>query len=47
LKPDNFEFEDEKELRLEDNEKDLKSRRIYQDTRKYYIIKERMSGKFP
>ena len=47
LKPDNFEFEDEKELKLEDSEKDLKSRRIYLDTRKYYIIKERMSGKFP
>ena len=47
MKPDNFEFEDEKELKLEDSEKDLKSRRIYQDTRKYYIIKERMSGKFP
>lgn len=47
MKPDNFEFEDEREIKIEDNEKDLKSRRIYQSTRKYYIIKERMSGKFP
>jgi hypothetical protein len=47
MKPENFEFEDEKEILMEDNDKDVKSRRIFQETRKYYIIKERMSGKFP
>lgn len=45
MKPENFEFETEEEIRIEDNEKDIKSRRIYQDTRKYYIIKERESAK--
>ncbi len=47
MKPEHFEFESEEEIKIEDNDKDLKSRRIYQWTRQYYIIKERMSGKFP
>ncbi len=29
-KPEHFEFETSEELRIEDNDKDLKSRRIYQ-----------------
>ena len=45
LKPKNFEFETEEELKIEDADKELSHRRIYQETRKYYIIKERMSAK--
>ena len=45
LKPKNFEFETEEELKIEDADKELSHRRIYQETRKYYIIKERQSAK--
>jgi hypothetical protein len=45
LKPKTFEFETEEELKIEDEDKELQNRRIYQDTRKYYIIKERQSAK--
>ncbi len=44
MKPSKFEFETQEELELEDKDKDAKNRRIYQETRQYYIIKERMSG---
>jgi hypothetical protein len=30
MKPEHFEFESEEEIKIEDNDKDLKSRRIYQ-----------------
>ena len=46
-KPENFEFETEEELRIEDNDKELENRKIYQSTRQYYIIKERKSAKIP
>lgn len=43
-KPAKFEFETEEDLKIEDNDKDFKNRKIYQETRHLYIIKERMSG---
>ena len=43
-KPLKFEFETQEELEMEDKDKDPKNRRIYQETRHLYIIKERMSG---
>jgi len=43
-KPGKFEFETDEDLKIEDNDKDIKNRRVYQETRQYYIIKERMSG---
>lgn len=43
-KPPKFEFETQEELEFEDKDKDPKNRRIYQETRHLYIIKERMSG---
>lgn len=46
-KPADFEFEDEKEIQIEDNDREIEHRKIYQETRKYYIIKERMSAKEP
>jgi len=45
LKPEDFsEFETEEELRIEDNDKIEANRKIYQETRKYYIVKERQSA---
>ena len=45
LKPEDFsEFETEEELKIEDNDKIEANRKIYQATRKYYIIKERQSA---
>ncbi len=45
LKPENFsDFESDEELRIEDNDKIIENRKIYQSTRKYYIIKERKSA---
>jgi DNA invertase Pin-like site-specific DNA recombinase len=43
-KPAKFEFETDEEIEQEDKDKDIKNRRIYQETRNLYIIKERMSG---
>ena len=45
LKPKDFsDFESEEELRIEDHDKIEANRKIYQSTRKYYIIKERRSA---
>ena len=46
-KPLNFEFETEEELMIEDKDKEPENRKIYQNTRQYYIIKERKSAKIP
>lgn len=47
LKPKDFPFETPEEIKREDSEADLYSRKVYQDTRDYYIIKEQKSGKMP
>ncbi|HMT01438.1 MAG TPA: recombinase family protein, partial [Candidatus Absconditabacterales bacterium] len=47
LKPDDFPFETQVDIAKEDAEADIYIRRIYQDTRKYYIIKEQKSAKLP
>jgi len=46
-KPENFSFESEKELNDEDKCSDIDDRRVYQETRHYYIIKEQKSAKIP
>lgn len=47
-KPKDFSlFESEYELEKEDNEVDIINRRIFHDTRKYFIIKEQETGKIP
>ena len=47
-KLDNFsDFETEAELMAEDNDPDIKNRRIHQETRDLFIIKESESAKKP
>ena len=47
-KPSDFsDFENEIEIKKEDLESDMESRRIYQETRNLFIIKEQKSGKVP
>lgn len=47
-KPKNFDdFQSEMELFKEENESDLESRRIYQNTAGLFIIKEQETGKIP
>ena len=47
-KPKDFsDFESEREVLKEDNETDIDNRRMYQDTRQYYIIKESKTWKIP
>lgn len=46
-KPENFEFESDTEIIMEDNEKDLKDRRTYKEYRHLYIIRERKTAKDP
>lgn len=47
-KPKDFSlFESEQELNKEDKESDLANRKIYLDSRKYYIIKEQETWKIP
>jgi DNA invertase Pin-like site-specific DNA recombinase len=47
-KPSNFsEFETERELFEENTDKELQNRKIYQETRHLFIVKEQQSGKTP
>jgi len=47
-KPKDFSlFESEQELRKEDKESDMANRKVYLDSRKYYIIKEQETWKIP
>jgi DNA invertase Pin-like site-specific DNA recombinase len=47
-KPKNFEdFQSEMELYKEENEPDIESRRIYQNTAHLFIVKEQETGKIP
>lgn len=48
LKPDNFsDFETEADLKAEDNDSDLKNRKVCQETRHLFVIKESKSAKVP
>lgn len=47
-KPKDFSlFESPEEMEKEDNESDLQNRKTYQETRKYFIIKEQETAKIP
>lgn len=47
-KPTDFsEFETEAELLIEDNDNDINNRRIYQETRNLFIVKESHTAKAP
>ncbi len=47
LKPKDFPFETEEDLKKEDLEPDLASRQLYLDTRHLFIIKESETAKIP
>ncbi len=47
-KPADFsDFENEADILKEDNDEDLTNRRIFQETRGFFIIKEQETGKIP
>lgn len=46
-KPVNFEFETEGDIAKEDNDPEVSNRKLYQETRGLYVIKEIKSAKMP
>lgn len=46
-KPEKFEFETEADIEKEDNNAELSNRKLFQETRHLYIIKEEKSAKIP
>jgi hypothetical protein len=47
-KPEDFsDFETELDIVKENNDSDIDNRRLYQDTRKYFIVKEQESAMMP